>query len=230
MWRAKATTTAGLLAPAQPGVFITPPDRTLDAAPRVGNVGFLPRWHRYGNGRSTDSTLRIPTKRQSTVKSWYATEDGLAVWLGLIVVALALPAAAGVDLLGWLAATHVWLEPAKAVRPVAKAYANVPGILSLLATFAFVLVLVSLGAFWLGVALKKFVPAFTVIYWISILCWLIGHYAYIAQTPDKRGAMGITWSLGLTGEAGFIVALARRAGDRELLAGFRDGAQRRGSA
>src|SRR5262249_49577602 len=28
-----------------------------------------------------------------------------------------------------------------------------------------------------------------------------------AQTPDKRAAMGITWSLGLTGEAGFIVAL-----------------------
>ena len=58
-----------------------------------------------------------------------------------------------------------------------------------------------------GSHLRKFVPAFTVIYWVSILCWLIGHYAYIAQTPDKRGAMGITWSLGLTGEAGFIVAL-----------------------
>ena len=89
------------------------------------------------------------------MKSWYATEDGLAVWLGLIVVALALPAAAGVDLLGWLAATHVWLEPGKAVHPVAKAYANVPGLLSLFATFAFVLVLVSLGAFWLGLVLKK---------------------------------------------------------------------------
>ena len=84
------------------------------------------------------------------MKSWYATEDGLAVWLGLIVVALALPAAAGVDLLGWLAATHVWLEPARAVQPVAKAYASVPGTLSLLATFAFVLALVSLGCVLAG--------------------------------------------------------------------------------
>ena len=141
------------------------------------------------------------------MKSWYATEDGLAVWLGLIVVGLALPAAVGVDLLGWLAATHVWLEPGKAVLPVSKAYAGVPGFASLLVTFAFILVLVSLGAFWLGLPLRKFVPAFVVIYWISILCWLIGHYAYIAQTPDKRAAMGISWSLGLTGEAGFIVAL-----------------------
>ena len=36
---------------------------------------------------------------------------------------------------------------------------------------------------------------------------LIGHYAYIAQTPDKRLATGITWSMGLTGEAGYLVAL-----------------------
>lgn len=141
------------------------------------------------------------------MKSWYATEDGLAVWLGLMVVALALPTAAGVDLLGWLAATHVWLEPGKAVLPVSRAYAGLPRIVSLLATFAFVLALVSVGAFWLGLTLRKFVPAFIVIYGISILCWLIGHYAYIAQTPDKRTGMGITWSLGLTGEAGFIVAL-----------------------
>ena len=33
-------------------------------------------------------------------------------------------------------------------------------------------------------------PAFIVVYWISILCWLVGHYAYFAQTPDKRGGDG----------------------------------------
>jgi uncharacterized membrane protein YadS len=165
---------------------------------------------RVGIGTATSirrTRLSHIPKKQSTVKSWYATEDGLAVWLGLIVVGLALPVAAGVDLLGWLAATHVWLEPGKAVLPVSKAYAGLPGSVSLLATFAFILALVSAGAFWLGLPLRKLVPAFVVIYWISILCWLIGHYAYIAQTPDKRAAMGISWSLGLTGEAGFIVAL-----------------------
>jgi uncharacterized membrane protein YadS len=55
--------------------------------------------------------------------------------------------------------------------------------------------------------LRRFVPGFTVIFWISYLSWLIGHDAYIAQTPDKRAAMGLPWSLGLTGEAGYIVAL-----------------------
>ena len=42
---------------------------------------------------------------------------------------------------------------------------------------------------------------------MSPLSLLLGHYAYIAQTPDKRPATGISWSLGLTGEAGYLVAL-----------------------
>jgi len=141
------------------------------------------------------------------IKSWFATEDGLAVWLGVIVVALALPAAAGVDLLGWLAAPQVWLEAGRAAQPVSKAYASLPGALSLLATFAFVLTLVGLGAYLLGLDPRSFIPTFSVVFWVSVVCWLAGHYAYIAQTPDKRAAMGISWSLSLTGEAGFIVAL-----------------------
>ena len=43
---------------------------------------------------------------------------------------------------------------------------------------------------------------------VSYLCWLAGHNAYIAATPDQREKFGISQSLGLTGEAGFIVALA----------------------
>jgi uncharacterized membrane protein YadS len=141
------------------------------------------------------------------VKAWYATEDGLAVWLGLIVVVMALPTAAGVDLLGWLMAPQVWLEAGKAAQPVSKAYAGMPTIVSLLATFGFFLTLNGLGAYLLGFDLRRFLPAFSVIFCVSISCWLIGHYGYIAQTPDKRATMGISWSLGLTGEAGFIVAL-----------------------
>src|SRR5207247_7281346 len=48
----------------------------------------------------------------------------------------------------------------------------------------------------------------SVILWASWLCWLAGNNAYVAATPDKRGGFGIGWSLSLTGEAGFIVALA----------------------
>ena len=172
-------------------------NEVLDSTARVGN-----EWVHVDS-----ASVKTPTERHRTVKSWYATEDGLAVWMGFIVVGLALAAAAGVDLLGWLAASQIWVEAGKAVRPVSKAYSSVPAVIGLFATFGFMLALVTLGAAVLGLHLRKFIAAFSVVFWVSALCWLVGHYAYIAQTPDKRAAMGITWSLGLTGEAGFIVAL-----------------------
>ena len=141
------------------------------------------------------------------MKAWYATEDWFAVWLGLLVVGLSLPMAAGVDLLGWLAAPQVWLAVGKAVQPVSKGYTGLSAAVSLALTYLFVLALVGLGAYIQGFKLRRFLPGFTVIFWISAVAWVLGHYAYIAQTPDKRAAMGISWSLGLTGEAGFIVAL-----------------------
>ena len=53
----------------------------------------------------------------------------------------------------------------------------------------------------------EFVRGFTVVFWISYLCWILGSYANIAATPDKLEEFGISWSLNLTPEAGFIVAL-----------------------
>src|SRR5579871_2560719 len=141
------------------------------------------------------------------MRGLFASEDWWAVWLGLLLVALALPTAAGTDLLGWAARTNVWLDLQKAVTPFAKSYAAVPPGESVLLTYLLLLVLVTLGAWIQGFRLGRFVAAFTVIFGLSYLCWLAGHFAYIAQTPDKYAAFGITWSLGLTGEAGFVIAL-----------------------
>ncbi len=48
---------------------------------------------------------------------------------------------------------------------------------------------------------------FTLVFWIGYGCWLCGHFAYIAANPRCGQEFGIAWSLKLTGEAGFIVAL-----------------------
>lgn len=143
------------------------------------------------------------------MKRWLATEDGLALWLGVLIVVLALPTAFGVDILGWLAAPQVWLDPSAAIRPASKAwpYDSLPGLASLGLTYAFFLGLIGWGATRHGASWGRFAPAFTAVFGISVLCWILGHYAYIAQTPDKRAAMGISWSLGLTGEAGYLLAL-----------------------
>ena len=141
------------------------------------------------------------------MRSWFASEDWWAVWLGLLLVALPMPILAGTDVLGWVVKANVWIDPAKALSPTGAGYASVPGIVSLLGTFLLVLALVCLGAFTQGFNLKRFVPAFTVIFGISYSCWLTGHFAFIAETPNNLKKWDIGWSLGLTGEAGYILAL-----------------------
>ncbi len=54
---------------------------------------------------------------------------------------------------------------------------------------------------------RRFIKGFTAVFFLSYLSWIAGSWAYIAATPDKRAALGIGWSLNLTNEAGFIVAL-----------------------
>jgi uncharacterized membrane protein YadS len=141
------------------------------------------------------------------MKGWFASEDGWAVWLGVGIVLLALPSAFGVDLVGWAAGPKVWLSPSDAIAPVSKAYAGLPAPISLVLTYLAVLAVLTIGARSMRLNVPRFVAAFTGLFWVSVLCWVAGHYAYIAQTPDKREAMGISWSMGLTGEAGYIVAL-----------------------
>jgi uncharacterized membrane protein YadS len=141
------------------------------------------------------------------MNAWFKTEDWAAVWIGILVCLLALLAALGIDLLGWAVATSEWLDVTKAIGPISRTYQSLPGIVSLFLTYLFLLVLMSAGGLMLGLRLGRFALGFSIIFWISYLCWLAGHNAYIAATPNKFKNFGITWSLGLTGEAGFVIAL-----------------------
>ncbi len=141
------------------------------------------------------------------------TEDWLAVVIGLAVVGIGLlrlapigPQGSGVDALGWAAKVNVWIDPGRIVAPISSGY-EIPGVAAVGLTFGFVLILLTIGATLLGLRAGRFAAAFTVIFIISYVCWMAGHYARIAATPDKLKAFGIPWSLNLTGEAGYIVAL-----------------------
>jgi uncharacterized membrane protein YadS len=156
------------------------------------------------------------------MRDWLKSEDWWAVWIGLFVFVLSLAALAELDLLGWGVDTRVWSAIGQATAPVARgeAYANkdlppdfpqpyrsLPGPISLGLTYLFLVVVLGAGARSMNLDLPRFIASFTVIFWLSYLCWLAGNYVYIAATPNRRPP-GVTWSLGLTGEAGFIVALA----------------------
>ncbi|MCX6897533.1 MAG: putative sulfate exporter family transporter [Verrucomicrobia bacterium] len=135
-------------------------------------------------------------------------EDWLAVWMGLGIFVLSLGTLAGTDLLGWSVTTKVWTDLTKALAPVSDAYAKLPGVVSLVATYLFMLVIATAGAAALRANVRRFAGAFTVVFWISYACWVLGSFANIAATSDKLAAFKISWSLQLTAEAGFIVALA----------------------
>src|SRR5438552_13081303 len=167
-------------------------------------------------GRHCAYKAPASTRRRGRMAIVKASEDWWALWIGLLVFALSLCTLAGADLLGWGVTTQVWLSPAKALAPVSKAYAALPGVASLALTYLFLLAVMTGGAAALGLDAKRFAAGFSVILWASWLCWLAGNNAYVAATPAKRAGFGIGWPLSLPGEAGFILALAarRRAGNR----------------
>jgi len=137
------------------------------------------------------------------------SEDWLSVWIGLIIFVLSLGTFAGWDILGWSVTTGIWTSLGRALSPVSAAYKeSLGGPAALILTYIFLTVIMSAGAMALKADVKKFIIGFTVVFWISYLCWIIGSWANIAVTtpPDMR-KFGITWSLRLTPEAGFIVAL-----------------------
>ncbi|HVS25718.1 MAG TPA: putative sulfate exporter family transporter [Burkholderiales bacterium] len=136
------------------------------------------------------------------------SEDWLSVWIGLLVFVLALGVLVGADTLGWVVTTGVWTDISKALAPVSKTYTSVGGLGALVATYLSLLVVLTLGAAALKADIKRFALGFTAVFWISYLCWIAGSYANFAvTTPAEMQKFGISWSLKLTNEGGFIVAL-----------------------
>ena len=133
------------------------------------------------------------------------SEDWLSLWLGFFIVVLGLALFLGLDLLGWGVKTSVWTDITKAISPISGAYKGMPGLISLLLTYVFMMVVMGVGAIALKANFGKFMLGFTLVFWIGYGCWLLGNFAYIASTNSTKD--GIGWSLKLTGEAGFIVAL-----------------------
>jgi uncharacterized membrane protein YadS len=135
-------------------------------------------------------------------------EDWLAVVIGLLLFVLSLGVIGGADILGWVVTTSVWTDVSKALAPVSKGYARFGGVGALVATYAALLAIMTAGAAALRLEVKRFALAFTVVFALSYLCWIVGSQANLAvTTPADLDKFGIGWSLRLTNEGGYIVAL-----------------------
>ncbi|MGH8687055.1 MAG: putative sulfate exporter family transporter, partial [Burkholderiales bacterium] len=141
-------------------------------------------------------------------KSQGLSEDWLSVGIGLLIFVLSLGVLGGADLLGWVVGTHVWTDFSKALGTNSKTYAGLGGVGALIATYVALLVVMTAGAAALKANVARFAAAFTVVFWLGYLCWIIGSWANFAvNTPGAMKQFGISWSLRLTAEGGFVVAL-----------------------
>ena len=134
------------------------------------------------------------------------TEDSVALFIGCFVFILAALNLWGVDVLGWVLKTNMWTSMSDAFSVTNKGYAGISGIGSLLLTWAAMTAVLAVGIKTLGGNVGCFVVALP----SSFYRWfffMLGANAHIAATPNQQAKFGISWSIGLTTEAGFIVAL-----------------------
>ncbi len=140
-------------------------------------------------------------------KPWIS-EDWLAVWIGLSIFGLAVSGLYGQDLLGWAVTTSVWTDINQALKTASKAYADIGGPAALGLTYAALLSVLTLAAIALRLSVLRFMLGFTFVFALAYASWIAGSYAHIAVvTPADQQKFGINWSLKLTNEGGFIIAL-----------------------
>ena len=132
-------------------------------------------------------------------------EDKVALLLGSIIFILALGKFVGLDVLGWALKMGMWVgDPLKCWNSASKI---IPGVGALFATYAFVAALLCFGIKLMGGNVGRFFGGFTVIFFIAVACYTVGANAYIAANPTQLAKQGIPWALGLSTEAGLILAL-----------------------
>jgi len=139
-------------------------------------------------------------------KKWL-TEDKLALILGLIIFGLSLLNFGGIDPLGWVVKIKVWTDVTQIFTPSTAAYKGLSGGAALLLTWVFITAMLAFGVKALDGDPKRFMASFTLVFFISYICYSLGNYAAIAATPDQLKKFNLKWAMGLTGEAGFIIAL-----------------------
>ena len=156
----------------------------------------------------SDATLNDFGSRRADSVAAPVNEDWLAVVLGLAIFVLALAALANVDLIGWVVTTSVWSNLGQALKATSKDFSSLGGIGALFATYAALLIVLSASAVALKTGVTKFALAFTAVFWIAYASWVIGNFAHFAAvTSAEQQKFGISWSLKLTNEGGYIFAL-----------------------
>jgi len=161
-----------------------------------------------------------------TERRWYtgmlSQEDWWAVWLGVGFFILSLFNIFGLDLVGWITYPAKWVfNPPGAKGSISHAFYALGGKYSIAAkgfykglgwwsviwTYVIFTIALCIGAASMKWNMRRFFLGWTIIYFMTIASWFIGHHAFIAATKIDRHKYGLDFTLSLGGGGSYILAL-----------------------
>lgn len=137
-------------------------------------------------------------------KGMFEEEDWWAFWIGLFFVVLGLIAAATkLDLTGWIIGFPLWLD---ITNSLSAAHGELmAGIAAVIVSYIIFTAATCVGAYSMKWNVKKYFVAFTIIYWLTVILYILSRNAHVQATPLKAQDLGI-WSISFGG-AHYIIAL-----------------------
>lgn len=150
-----------------------------------------------------------------------STEDWWSAWLGIFFFILGLFAIWNIDLVGWVIKPKTWefsdvmqdFSWAKLIKISSPVYENWHPLLAVFITYLFFMILTGIGAYFQKLNLKKYFFGFTIIFFLTLLAWIIGseaHFSAVNAEVDGKNAyvnFNLGWGLQLGDEFGFVIAL-----------------------
>ncbi len=150
-------------------------------------------------------------KREERIeeRKWYSgmfsTEDWWAFWIGTFFVILGIIAAAtNIDLTGWIVKFSSWVDISKAFRAAHKELMS--PMASLIVSYIIFTIVTAIGAWAMRWNIKDYIAAWTIIFVLTVIAYIIGTNAYISAPSTKWEKLGIESGLQLGG-AHYILAL-----------------------
>ncbi|HET7314397.1 putative sulfate exporter family transporter [Salinisphaera sp.] len=144
-------------------------------------------------------------------RRWYdgmvSTEDWWSVWLGLALFAAGFASIWGWDLVGWMVEPGTWAIGGPGHWLKMTGYADWPPLAGLVVTYLVFTVLVGLGAAAMRFDLRRFFAAWTALFALTWVLWIVGHEAHFAATVNKFDQYGIGWGLSFGGGFSYILAV-----------------------
>ncbi|NOZ68707.1 MAG: putative sulfate exporter family transporter, partial [Deferribacteres bacterium] len=160
-------------------------------------------------------------------RRWYSgmltQEDWWAVWLGVGFFFLSLLNIAGIDLVGWItyptkwvfnvpeggkgAISHAFYALGKKYSLTAKDFYKGLGWWSIIWTYVIFTIATCIGAASMKWNVRKFFIGWTIIFFLTIATWFIGHHAFFAANKINMNKYGLNFALSLGGGGSFILAL-----------------------